>query len=333
MRGTVKNNSIIKNTIYLIFLFLILLIGQNSSASEIIIYAREFPPRYSPGLGFELLLINPAGKRLGYDMKTGKIIDEIENTDVELWATYGEDSTMGPLDGPSGPYCKEMNVGRPVRRELLEGKYILNVIGIRNCIYELEIIASDRETESTVGDFSGIISKGDVHQIEIYYSPYPTVRSFFKKDVSISLLKKEITDVLGMNLNLGVKLVSNKALMISLLKQVKIIEKQIKQNKKEAARNELKLFIERLTQEQKLFAEKSTQERKQYESRDIKDVEEWFPESFIKDEGGPERLLKLLKEYPFGYERVKSEKKVAFLTGEVIRILSVEANILMESLR
>jgi hypothetical protein len=227
----------------MLFFSCILLFFQNVTFGNL-----NFSLKIQPYDIVEVILIDPQGKRLGYDKETKNIIDEI--SPQQLLTSY---------EGPSG-YYGEGNSVFPKQYKLLElfspvkGLYTLKVIGVSSGLYSLEMLISIHNIhEKPKREYKyGIIKKGEEHLYEIYLASSSSEECIIKKRVNIELIERELIN------GYKFKLIKNKKILNTLLKQIRETQQNIKRNKIEFVIKNLQQFIEILNEEKlRLIREKN----------------------------------------------------------------------------
>lgn len=108
----------------------------------------------------ELLLIDPQGRKTGYDLKINKVLTQIPHS------SYESESIDDDVSGALGPETKIIDIQIPI-----DGEYILLVIGRETGKYDLEIRGYDCQMNSSDVKFRKVkISQNIEHKYLIKYS-------------------------------------------------------------------------------------------------------------------------------------------------------------------
>ena len=107
----------------------------------------------------ELILIDPQGRRLGYDPQKKVAYKEIPRASYETMALEDAES------GAAGPETKELDIRQP-----LSGHYELQVIGTGTGTCSLEIRAYDKHSDVTSSDVKVMASRGAIARYKVIYS-------------------------------------------------------------------------------------------------------------------------------------------------------------------
>ena len=107
----------------------------------------------------ELILIDPQGRRLGYDPQKKVAYKEIPRASYETMALEDAES------GAAGPETKELDIRQP-----LSGHYELQVIGSGTGTCSLEIRAYDKHSDVTSSDVKVMASRGAIARYKVIYS-------------------------------------------------------------------------------------------------------------------------------------------------------------------
>jgi hypothetical protein len=108
----------------------------------------------------EPLIIDPRGRKTGYDPVSGVKYSEIPDS------SYGTEGIGDAVTGAPGPEMKELEIRQP-----MDGQYELKVTGMQEGSYMLYIYAIEREGNPSVKEFDQIpISPGTIHTYILNYS-------------------------------------------------------------------------------------------------------------------------------------------------------------------
>lgn len=187
------------------------------------------------GYPIELLLTDFEGRRTGFIKEEKKEVAEIP------LSAYSTQVQPNLYDSDSPPW-REIEIMYPKT-----GKYTLDVIGIKEELYYVAIYSSDKNDNSCHIRIDGIISKGDIHRIELYYSSDHSIfKTTAKKVVDLNLLEKELKLVIKHRY-------IKKKLGKELLKKLKVFKKTY--NAKKPDKNILESFIAQLEAEKSKYKE------------------------------------------------------------------------------
>jgi hypothetical protein len=110
----------------------------------------------------EILVTDPAGRKTGYDPKTGKYVNTI------LDASY-QDDVLGARDGSNRSVrARVFDTGFPIN-----GQYTLDLIGTGNGNYHIDFIAYDSAGQSSTTSIQGHITSGRRIYAALNYSDAP----------------------------------------------------------------------------------------------------------------------------------------------------------------
>ncbi len=127
------------------------------------------PQLYRTTAPAELLLIDPQGRRIGYDPIKGVTYHEVAPESF-----YEEIGLDDDVTGDPGPTTKELYIHQP-----LAGDYQLQVMGTDAGIYTLEIAAYDPELSPSGENFENIsITPSEIHTYRFHFAK--TVKSKIK---------------------------------------------------------------------------------------------------------------------------------------------------------
>ena len=137
--------------------------------SNLLVYA------HSP---VEISVVDSEGNKTGFDKSLGKV-EQIPNS-VYTWETEyileEEEEWYTPYPYPFHK-MKIIDIGRPST-----GYYTLNVLGIDDGEYKVSVYCFDYDGGMTKKEFLGKISKGEIRNIFINYTPSPQERSEIFED-------------------------------------------------------------------------------------------------------------------------------------------------------
>lgn len=108
----------------------------------------------------QALLIDPQGRRTGWEEKTGEIIQEIHGS------FYEEERIDDAVEGATGPATRILYLNKAI-----PGVYRLRIIGTNSYRYSLEVTAFDRSMNFSSKTFRDVeIDKNSTHLYSIEYS-------------------------------------------------------------------------------------------------------------------------------------------------------------------
>jgi hypothetical protein len=110
----------------------------------------------------ELLIVDPAGRKIGFDPATGEYINEILDASYEV-------EIMGARDGSNGQIeTLVFNTGAP-----LSGVYSIQLVGMSNGIFEIDFTGYDSAGGSSNAAITGTIVKDSAIDVSLVYSEIP----------------------------------------------------------------------------------------------------------------------------------------------------------------
>lgn len=148
-------------------IFSLLLITQNLFANSTLSFKGE------PTNAIQLMLVNPDGKKTGYDIKTSSVVIEIPHSSYMIGRRTNEDDDNGEVYRQ----WQDLYVRRP-----MDGKYVLYVIGTSSGNLALNIFCEDKYIGMSGKDITKPISKNEIFKIYVNYSSDPNKKTEITED-------------------------------------------------------------------------------------------------------------------------------------------------------
>jgi len=203
---------------------------------------------FSMNTNAHFMITDPMGRVTGQNPFIGEDKGEIPNSGYSIESLGelkegGDSATEG--DVLPGPESASFEMG-PMQAA---GVYNMQIFGIRDTKYALEIMISDRNNKSTSLKFESYLSSGAINSLDVNIDPTPGAPApVLTKTVTFDVLRNDVSVAQKLN-QLG-----NDKFTNSLVKNINLAEKlpgvcdkrKSKKDKCEPAIAVLKLFIKRL---------------------------------------------------------------------------------------
>jgi hypothetical protein len=256
-----------------------------------------FKPPFENGPFVELLIRHSSGKMTGYDKKTSRMVSGIPGS------CYAEQG-FG-----SNPAVKNLVISEP-----LNGKYSLYVQANESGIYLLQAeTLMNQETLTTA--ISGVVSDGDVQEIEVQYCGGDSVVLSARKKVDVYLLKRELEISLkkgGLEKGIGKELVRD---LIHL-------ERALTDGNNTDARRILKEFISKLANRLEYFG-----------INNKKDLETWFKGDFLENPNGVQGVFMKRELFFSDIKNINNNKKRDWFEARSVNIVLEDAKTMLENIK
>ncbi len=181
----------------------------------------------------ETLLIDPLGRKTGYDSVSGSMVNQIPHSGYEQDASIGIDSEEDVPAAEQPPAESEFEVTQP-----MSGEYKIQLYGKTTGKYETSLSGVDSAAETNIkSKYFGLTEKGLVTEFKLSFDKTPGAVSTVIKTVTFQTLK----DDLRLARQLG--FVDNDGMLNSLNKKLENAEEQYKKGQKEAANNMLEALV------------------------------------------------------------------------------------------
>jgi hypothetical protein len=277
-------------SIYIVFILSPVIKGEEVSGLTI----------YSLKEENELLIIDCEGKKLGYDQKTKRVLEEIE------YGTYGEEAF------DDIPAHSVLAISTPK-----EGLYTLNVMSKKDGLYWVDINAMNEDANSIVKVFDSIAKKGEVQKYEIVFSPRADGKTTMRKLIDISLIKHELEIVVSLKM-------IDKEKANKWMKDIKGIKNALRDTSKALeTKQRLNELIKTLSKESD-----------KYKIKNEDDVKYWYPDDLINILKKQNIASELNNDKRwFKYDNVKDERKREWLSAKATEVLLKDTTSLLESLK
>jgi hypothetical protein len=194
--------------------------GGFSNVFETVIYRSDTTPEktltvraHSP---VQLLITDPAGNQTGYNPATQTIIRNI------ALSSYGIEPGIAPTDG-SSPAVGETKYFQQITPQ--EGNYKLDVIGIGNGNYTLDISTTDEKGNTATKVLKGIAQKAITESYDITVTNDASLAPFTRREVTFDILQSDIKRMYTLGK------INNKAIYATLQAAVQVAEKTSQVNK------------------------------------------------------------------------------------------------------
>lgn len=171
-------------------------------------------------LQVQLLLTDPYGNKTGFDSSINASINQIPDS--------GSDTEDIPGLFPTNIIV----VGKPKN-----GTYNLNIIGMDQTNYKVEISIRDSSGATYESEYIGFTSEGLISTYKIIYDPTPGIAPLMERIITIEDVRNDVN--IAYNLNL----ITNSGIRQSLLSKLDVIESAINRGQKKTATNQLNAFI------------------------------------------------------------------------------------------
>ena len=175
----------------------------------------------------ETLVIDPMGRKTGYDPATASLVYEIPNSIYEQDASIGIDSEEDVPASEQPPAYSDLDA-----TQAMSGEYKIQLLGKDAGEYELSVRGMTAAAELSLEQkYFGVTEKGRITEFRLNFNKTPGSASTVTKTVTFQSLR----DDLRLARQLGY--IDNDGILNSLNKKLENAEKQYNENQKGAANN------------------------------------------------------------------------------------------------
>jgi hypothetical protein len=290
-----------EKNIFMLIIFILLFGFSSLWAGGIHIKTLEELLPYDNSLSwgtYEFLLEYNKGGKIGYDVKSDKIINTFEDTNAYQRGDNEDHPEARELETWTTPY----------------GLYTLYIYGKDTGIFYTEI--RTWHNMATVNSVEGITEKGDVQQAKFIYRDDDIEHSVVIKKVDVQLLIREL------RIAFENKLI-NGELNQEILHRLNAIHKLIEQNMKEQATKDivqLKNFLEI--------------KQNKYMIKSERDISYWYEQDYVESMK-KQNMYKYFfsNKKLFGFEYVSPKRRKEWLDAKAIEILYTDLDTLKGTLK
>ncbi|MBM4162466.1 MAG: hypothetical protein FJ217_15365 [Ignavibacteria bacterium] len=208
--------------------------------------------------GVEFLIQDSLGRRSGYDPRTAKRYDEINQS----YGVFSIDSENPSVPAPEP--VKEFMTYAPV-----DGNYTVTVFGTRSSPYRLSMTLSRGIRDGADYDFGGVVDSNIVVQYQFRYTSVPHEPMSAFKVVRLQTLREDLRTCYTL------KFVGEKELYNDLTRRLDKLDKYLSDKDSSKARHELEKFQEKIDQVRKETVkteQKKAKPPKHFISKDAYDI-------------------------------------------------------------